>query len=818
MLEYEISRSTWEPLISLKDSPFSNISSRSALFWLKSDPLSIGPSMYLPYKFQELLKLYGLNSDIPIKDLFYSKKDFNSKIRSLRMIIALGHYNTAEEILLNKKENNFFRSCKDLQKYLLNVIKYIRILNENDKIGKENVLKLRFLKPKIKSGKFTILSNLLYLSLFIKTNSDKKKLYSTVNSFLKSVEYAYNDGILSEFENRLILIRLKRHLIDHFFYQNDIIKGELNLQSNLSEIYSLKESINKGDNEKLFLVNELLKRQLSRASFWYLCAKSVSQAVEYSTQLLKIDQNSPKSLLLLAESLYYQKKFGEAKELYFKVYCKGIIERPFAEKRLVELFKSKSVLNTPISAKSIPISNFEIKSIIFSYEGSDKNQIIKSITFKKYKMFWTLEKSKDNNCPNFTQNPLIANSLINKEYDPFFSTIYLQHCFSEGLREQLIYSACEKIKSKILDDKFGFTFSSISNASNQMIFLNEKIQKLSDSSNALEIANILRIIGYLGFNQYSYKLSKKCKIINTTLTPELAYLKYTILFFQYLSGSRVSFNEDCIKLYKILPNEEVYLRTKLTLCISAGVHQARNTFNLKILRMWAGEGLKCLSFIIKSNKFSDFEKSLLKSRFYRFLSFVPYYENNKKELVKMTSIFVSEAEGVQITTKHEDLIFKDNLYAVHESKARVLLFLGEKENALDEIRKATKNADPNDSRLFMQLGEYYEYNHKLEFAINAYDKAAILGPPYKMIAYFKIGNCLERQDKLNEATQYYLKSIETYPPSIEPYFRILEISKRQSNRELFDYCKFCLKQNKSKYEFNNLLKEKINFYITQFAL
>ena len=386
-------------------------------------------------------------------------------------------------------------------------------------------------------------------------------------------------------------------------------------------------------------------------------------AQRFSERAAHLDPYCPQALVLAGEAAQRAGDRPAAIRYFERTILTGVVERAFALRRLAELgartfaerydqleayeldaFWSISV---PDRFTHPPIELAEVRDLATRVAGDPRRrrQIEHSEVYGRLGMFWHLhEVAEPQPSPSFARLPLRAFHLLDSEVDPFFSSVYTQHCYRVGIRDQLLAAAAPGAQHDPLG-LFGRDLAELSAASEQMADLNSRMNALNRNSSTLWVAAIARVLGYLGFIPDALRIAER-KTNGGPLSPAEAYLGMTALFLRTLGYKSTGFEAAAEQLWTSIPEREDTLRTRLTVSINAGVFQAGTMRSPDGAARWRERGIRVLDAIDRCTSFSALERHLLTSRFYRFASFVPYLRNDRALLEIETSLFEREARAI----------------------------------------------------------------------------------------------------------------------------------------------------------------------------
>jgi tetratricopeptide (TPR) repeat protein len=202
------------------------------------------------------------------------------------------------------------------------------------------------------------------------------------------------------------------------------------------------------------------------------------------------------------------------------------------------------------------------------------------------------------------------------------------------------------------------------------------------------------------------------------------------------------------------------------------VHKAKNRCEIADLMTWSKRFETALARTIDGA--DEFTAGLFISRFYRGLGFLPQLAGDKNEMKRTMDLAETHARNIKPGTPAQDLLYRENLHAVMESRTKEALWLGDKDEALSRSLKVIE-VDPCDSKAWAELGEIHYLRHELKEASEAYSTAAMLGPPASAIGRYMVGLCFRRLGQDMLAALFFKDTLECDPLGISPRHRISEL-------------------------------------------
>lgn len=581
--------------------------------------------------------------------------------------------------------------------------------------------------------------------------------------------------------------------------------------------FDTNDRLNSNKHRDLLLKETCLRLLRARAIHEW-AKERFSQAAEYVRRAAEIDPFCPQLAVIGGQLSERLNNIHEAEWQYGRAAEFGIIERTFALGRLARMRKdtsARTLLNRDADASNVtgyplphhrvrnikngprPKPPIELQYVLTAWSKSPqkviqgtKGYVRRSETYRRFPMYWTLRfDHTSTSLPTFAYAPIYCFQAARDVLSPEPEALFPQHCFHEGFREQLLFASMPGFKYFPSNEIWGSKIDDLVGSS-RFIQLREWI-RWYDEMGSLRQAYILRLLSYLGFFEEAAGLMRGRRVqANAAMD---MYLQYTMLFVRHLCEPDTDFDVLCEVLWKQRRTEGSNIRTLLSICILGGVHAARRKRDFVRIAVWRRRGGKVLQNLERSvEHYSRFERDLMSSRFWRFASFEPFFAGEASRLLKESEESLFLARSLSPATPKQLILKKDNMYAAMETYARSLLHVGDTWGARFVIEKAVVEADPKDARLWTQLGEYRERCGDLESAVAAYDTAALLGPPYRMIALFKSASVLERTGQWNEASTRYMRSVRYYPYAVESLVSLVRVGKQSGRHHLASWAQDAL--------------------------
>jgi tetratricopeptide (TPR) repeat protein len=194
------------------------------------------------------------------------------------------------------------------------------------------------------------------------------------------------------------------------------------------------------------------------------------------------------------------------------------------------------------------------------------------------------------------------------------------------------------------------------------------------------------------------------------------------------------------------------------------VYAARGLRDVAMTSMWAARLKHELKAFLMAGTESAFGQHLLTSRVYRAAAMAPYLQGDTAEMVAEMNMAEEHARCLMAVaaSEKERVVAAENFLTLLQSRSKEAIALGDL--ALAEGRcRAMFDYEQLDPRHFLELGDILVMREKIEEALPAFRRAAVLGPPATPVAWFMMGQVLERLEKPEEAAYCYVETLKVDP-------------------------------------------------------
>ncbi|ANW03965.1 hypothetical protein [Bradyrhizobium icense] len=201
------------------------------------------------------------------------------------------------------------------------------------------------------------------------------------------------------------------------------------------------------------------------------------------------------------------------------------------------------------------------------------------------------------------------------------------------------------------------------------------------------------------------------------------------------------------------------------------VQKAKARASLAELDDWS-KRLEIAFAAVKDDE-NAFTAQLFESRFHRGMGFLPQAAGDRELMIRTMDMAERRARDLAPTTAADEILYRENLHAVLESRTKEALWLNDLDLAALRAVELTR-VDPFDSKAWVELGQVHYLQENWQRAAEEYIVAAMLGPPASSVGRYMAGVCL-RKLGLDFLAAFLFKETQEIDP--------IGISSRQ---EIFD--------------------------------
>lgn len=190
------------------------------------------------------------------------------------------------------------------------------------------------------------------------------------------------------------------------------------------------------------------------------------------------------------------------------------------------------------------------------------------------------------------------------------------------------------------------------------------------------------------------------------------------------------------------------------------VQKAKTRAAIEELVTWNVQFKETLSFAIDGA--DEFTTELFVSRFYRGTGFLSQRRGDRVALIQTMDRAEEHARRMKPSSPAQELLYRENLHAVMESRTKEALWLGDKDLALTRSLEVIK-VDPYDAKAWVELGQVRYFRNEWREAAQAYGVAATLGPPAGAVGRHMAGVCLRELGLDLVAALFFKDTVESDP-------------------------------------------------------
>ncbi len=556
-----------------------------------------------------------------------------------------------------------------------------------------------------------------------------------------------------------------------------------------------------------YLLTETKRRILDQLIFHYWRAREPNQALPCAIASSVIDPNCSRARMVLGDTFWLAGDVKSARREYFMAFILGPLERTYCGLKLASLTTSLAYrkilaaeiwqeypkghhavaaavgalakgaapkLVPPITVETASSAGFPLSFEVPENVEDIATLIQRSPIFGRVRPFFELEPADDLH-PVYANGPLLSYQALAAQQEPWFVTITLQRAMIENYRRELSYAIVGPLVVKrLLHEKlssFAF-FGDLSTRGRELKILFQSRQQQT----ALQRALLARTLSSLGFFEEALTCLDAESVIHSP-GPEGAYESGMWIFVCHIArpNETTKVLDLLPKIFQATPKAAETLRNRLVLAITGCVLFGRAQDAAKVGE-WRNVGLKLIEEIKHCPQFSSFEQALLESRFYRAASFGPFIAGDRKTLTEDAHICEDLARNLRPSTPTEEILKRENLFPMLESMSRTWKFLGDNDRAEAFMREIVAAVDPEDSKAWLQVGEFEIASGRTQEALACFLRAAECSVPMTRIAWYRAGRCYEKLGEKYEALWCYWRSYLAWPAMSTSMERIHALS------------------------------------------
>ncbi|RJF74099.1 hypothetical protein D4Q52_13110 [Rhodopseudomonas palustris] len=222
---------------------------------------------------------------------------------------------------------------------------------------------------------------------------------------------------------------------------------------------------------------------------------------------------------------------------------------------------------------------------------------------------------------------------------------------------------------------------------------------------------------------------------------------------------------DLSKLERIAGDSRAEPRTRFNSTAKVFVHKAKTRADTSELVRWGARFEACLGPAVAD--MDEFSANLHISRFYRGMGFLPQRAGDAAAVARAMGLAEDYAFRMRPVTPAQQVLFKENLHALMQSRAKEAAWAGDLDLALTRALQVIE-FDPCDSMAWLELGQLHRRRKSWPKAAEAFAVAAMLGPPAAAVGRHLVGVCLSKIGLDLLAALFFRDALEADPLGISP--------------------------------------------------
>jgi tetratricopeptide (TPR) repeat protein len=202
------------------------------------------------------------------------------------------------------------------------------------------------------------------------------------------------------------------------------------------------------------------------------------------------------------------------------------------------------------------------------------------------------------------------------------------------------------------------------------------------------------------------------------------------------------------------------------------VQKAKTRASLAELDDWS-KRLEMAFAAVKDGE-NGFTAQLFRSRFYRGMGFLPQAAGDREAMIRTMDVAEHQARDLAPATAAEEILYRENLHAVLESRTKEALWLNDLDLAASRAAELTR-VDRYDTKAWAELGQVHYLQENWQRAAEAYVVAAMLGPPASSVGRYMAGVCFRKLGLDFLAAFLFKETLEIDPLGISPRQEIFDL-------------------------------------------
>ncbi|HXP20399.1 MAG TPA: hypothetical protein VN840_12215 [Streptosporangiaceae bacterium] len=192
---------------------------------------------------------------------------------------------------------------------------------------------------------------------------------------------------------------------------------------------------------------------------------------------------------------------------------------------------------------------------------------------------------------------------------------------------------------------------------------------------------------------------------------------------------------------------------------------ARETRSIEDAMAWREIGASAMAELLDSPGRSAFEKTMLESRFYRSVSYLPFLRRDAGQLAREMARTEELARAVPATSEYEEFLKRENLRACLETRSKSCYAFGaasEGHRLVDEVL----SIDPYEPKSHIEMAQSLLMRDEPRQAADSFLRTARLGPVSTALGYASAADCFARAGQPVLAEDCYLQALRLDPHAI----------------------------------------------------
>ncbi len=204
---------------------------------------------------------------------------------------------------------------------------------------------------------------------------------------------------------------------------------------------------------------------------------------------------------------------------------------------------------------------------------------------------------------------------------------------------------------------------------------------------------------------------------------------------------------------------------RFVIAVVAVVFHARETRSLEEATRWRETGARAMEELLADPDRSAFEKTMMESRFYRSVSFVPFMARDRAWLARDMDRAEELARAVPAEGPYQEFLKRENLRACVESRSKECYAFGEDERG-DLLVAEALALDPYEPKTHIEVAEGLLRRGRPREAADSFLRTARLGPVSTAFGYASAAECFRRAGEPVLAEDCYLQALRLDPYAI----------------------------------------------------